>query len=300
VKKKFRLLGWLAVFSLFVVSAPAQSRIDNRGKCSGPIYNARDVTRRAQIRGQPDFRVIYEAFGRDVHARVSLDAVLCRSGQVTDIRVVESAPPNVGEFVAAAVSLIRFAPAELNWHTVSQRQKFEFSINDSGFFEEIDPATAAGRLLERLEIVGYRRMTAEQIRSWVKTRAGEPYDSDQIQRDLKAILATGYFNSSSTRVHTEDGVRGGVGVIFEVVELPLIKEMNFRGLKIDPSVLLQALDKELNLRTGVPFGVEASKKALALIKRVLTSNGQRASKVDLQTELVNATTINLTFVITND
>src|SRR6266513_4900763 len=107
MKKKLKLLGMLAISLLFAVNAPAQSRIDNRGKCSGPIYNARDVTRRARILEQPDFKAIYEAFGRDVHARVSLEAVLCRSGQVTDIRVVESTPPNVGEFVAAAVSLIR-------------------------------------------------------------------------------------------------------------------------------------------------------------------------------------------------
>jgi len=300
MKKKFNLLGWLAVFSLFAASAPAQSRINYGRKCSGPIYNARDVMRRARILKQPDFKAIYEAFGRDVHARVSLEAVLCRSGQVTDIRVVESAPTNVGEFVAGAVSLMRFTPAELNWHTVSQRQRFEFSINESGFFEEIHSRAAAGRLLERLEIIGNRRITARQILSWMKTQVGEPYDSEQIQRDLKAILATGYFNSSGTRVHTENGVQGGVDVIFEVFELPLIKEMNFRGLEIDRSVLLQALDKELNLRTGMPFGVEAMKQALALIKRVLASNGQRASKVDLQTELVDATTINLTFVITND
>jgi hypothetical protein len=299
MKRKFNLLGVLAVFSLFAAGAPAQSRIIDGGKCSGKIYSARDVTRRARIIEQPDFKAIYEAFGRDTHARVSLEAVLCRSGRATDIRVVESTPPNVGEFVAAAVSLIRFTPAELNWHTVSQRQKFEFSINADGV-KEISTADAVGREIERLEIVGNRRMTAEQIRAWVKTQVGEPYDYDQIQRDLKGILATGYFDSTGTRVYTEEGARGGFGVIFEVVELPLINELNFRGLKIDPSVLLQALDRELNLRTGVPFRVEAIKEALVVIKRVLASNGQRTSKVELQAERADAMTINLTFVITNE
>src|SRR5260370_31850082 len=161
MKKKFNVLGWLAVFSLLAAGAPAQSRIVDGRKCSGKIYGARDVTRRARILKQPDFKAIYEAFGRDVHARVSLEAVLCRSGQVTDIRVVESAPTNVGEFVASAVSLMHFAPAELNWHTVSQRQRFEFSINDSGSFEEIYPAAALGRFLERLEITGYLIMHSE-------------------------------------------------------------------------------------------------------------------------------------------
>src|SRR5258707_6761868 len=132
MKEKFNLLACLAVFSLFAASAPAQSRIDNRGKCSGPIYNARDVTRRARIIKQPDFKAIYEAFGPDVHARVTVEVVMCRSGRATDIRVIGSTQTNVREFVAAAVILMRFAPAELNWHTVSQRMRFEFSINEDG------------------------------------------------------------------------------------------------------------------------------------------------------------------------
>ncbi len=301
MKKKFNLLGLLAISLLFAVSAPAQSRIDYGGKCSGKIYNARDVTRRARIIEQPDFKAIYEAFGRDVHARVSLEAVLCRSGRVTDIRVVESAPPNVGEFVAAAVSLMRFAPAELNWHTVSQRQKFEFSINDDSDIKKIDPAAAAGRLLERLEVVGNRRLSAEQIRSWMKTQVGEPYNFDQVQRDLKAVLATGYFNNTTTRVYTEEGARGGVGVIFEVQELPLINEVKFEGLKIDQSVVLKALEKEqINLGTGAPFKVERMKDALRVIRLVLESSGQSVSKVDLQIEHVTAMTINVVFVITNE
>lgn len=298
MKKEFNLLGLLAVLSLFAASAPAQSGIIRGGNCSGKIYSARDVTRRARILEQPDFKAIYEAFGRDVHARVSLEAVLCRSGRVTDIRVVENAPPNVGEFVAAAVSLIRFAPAELNWHTVSQRQKFEFLINDDSDIKKIDPSAAVGRLLERLEIVGNRRITAKQIRSWMKTQVGEPYNFDQIKQDLNAILATGYFDKTATHVYTEEGARGGVGVIFEVVELPLISEVKFEGLKIDQSVVLKALEKEqINLRTGTPFKVEQMKAALRIIKQVAESNGQSISKVDLQIEHVTAMTINVIFVM---
>lgn len=301
MKKKFNLLGLLTVFSLFAASAPAQSRIIYGGKCSGKIYSARDVTRRARIIEQPNFNAIYEAFGRDVHARVSLEAVLCRSGRATDIRVVESAPPNVGEFVAAAVSLMRFAPAELNWHTVSQRQKFEFLINDDSDIKKIDPAAAAGRLLERLEIVGNRRISKQEILSWIKTQPGEPYNSDQIKRDLEAILATGFFDKTATRVYTEEGARRGVGVIFEMVELRLISAVKFEGLKIDQSVVLKALEKEqINLRTGTPFKGEQMEDALRIVKQVLESNGQGFSKVDLQIEHVTAMTINVIFVITNE
>ena len=277
--------------SLSVIAAPAQNRqSDDIQRCHGPIYTAKEVTRRARITKGPDFSVIYKAFGGDVHARVNLEAVLCRSGRITDIRIVESVPPKLAEFVVAAVSLMRFTPAEMNWHTVSQKQKFEFSINDDSDVKKIDPTAAAGR-----------RISAEQIRSWMKTRVGEPYDSDQIQRDLKAILATGIFNNNTTRVYTEEGARGGVGVIFELQELPVINEVKFDGLKVDVSVVLNTLEgKQFHLRMGMHYRMEQMKEALRVIKQALEASGQRVAKVDLKTELVNAMTINLTFVITND
>jgi hypothetical protein len=298
MKKKFNLLGWLAVLWLFAASAPGQSRITDGGKCSGKIYNAREVTRRARILKQPDFKVIYEAFGRDVNARVSLEAVLCRSGQATDIRVTASTPPNVGEFVVAAVSQIRFAPAELNWHTVSQRQKFEFSINQDGV-KEISTAEAAGRAVERLEIVGNRRLTEKQILAWIKTRPGDTYNSDQVTQDFNALLATGYFDKLRSRVTMEDGLRGGIGVTFFVVELPIIHEVRFVGLKqVDQSTILDALLKaHIDLRQGAVFDSAQGKLAVRAIQNLLASQGFPNAKVELQIENETANTLSLTFVI---
>jgi hypothetical protein len=288
----------LTLMSLYAFSTLAQ--IPDPQKCRGPIYSRKEVTKPAKMIDQPNFKALYEAFGNDVSGQVKLEAIFCRSGRITDIQVIDSQPPKIGEFVAAALSLVSFKPAELNWHTVSQRQEFEFSINQSGV-SEIDAAAAAGRLIEHVDIVGNRRITRNQILSWIKTRPGEPYNSDQIKRDLEAILATGVFDRSATRVYAEEGARSGVGVIFRVVELALIGEVKFEGLKIDQSVVLKALEKEqINLRTGVPFNFEQMKAALRIIKQVLESNGQSSSKVDLQIEHVTATTIKVIFVITNE
>jgi surface antigen-like variable number repeat protein len=298
MKKKLNLLGRLAVFALLAAGAPGQTRIIDRGKCSGKIFDAREVTRRARIIKQPDFKVIYEAFGRDVHARVSVDAVLCRSGQVTDIRVVQSTLPNVGEFVVAAVSQISFAPAELNWHTVSQRQRFEFSINEDGV-KEISQAGAAGRSIERVEIVGNRRLTAKQILAWIKTRPGDIYNSDQITRDFNAVLATGYFDKLKSRVTIEDGLRGGIDITFFVVELPLISEVKFDGLKqVDQSTILDSLLKaHIDVRKGLVFDSAQMKLAIRTITDLLASRGFPNAKVELQIENVDATTLSLTLVI---
>src|SRR5205807_6436919 len=81
------------VVSICVTVASAQTRDAN--KCRGLIYGVKEVTKRAKVQGEPNFNSLYEAFGRGVHAHVTLDAVLCRSGRVTDIQVTKSVPPEV-------------------------------------------------------------------------------------------------------------------------------------------------------------------------------------------------------------
>lgn len=283
------------IISLSVIYGQAQ----NAENCRGPIYTAKEVTRRAKITKPANFNVIYKAFGSDIHAHAVLDAVLCRSGHVTDIKVIEISPVKITEFIVAAVSEISFKPAEMNWHTVSQRQRFEFNINETGV-KGIDPAIAAGRLVESLDVMGNRRFTAQEIRSWIKTRPGEPYNAEQIQTDLLAILSKGYFDKTGTRVFTEDGVRGGVGVYFEVQELPMIGVVSFEGLKINPALVRQAWkDAQVNLQTGEPFTPETGKAAIRVLKQVLDSKALNYSKVDLRAEMSTSQTVNLIFVITN-
>ena len=60
---------------------------------------------------------------------------------------------------------------------------------------------------------------------------GDPYNEQQVQRDFQAILSLGFFDKTATRVLTEEGARGGVNVIFEVKELPIIRDLQFEGLK---------------------------------------------------------------------
>jgi hypothetical protein len=288
------------VLLLAVLAAPAQRGVSE--ECLGKIHGARDVTRRARILEGPDLSIITRVVEPNVRGVIVLDAVLCRSGRVTDIRIIEGLSPSVNEFTTAAVRLVRFVPAELRWHSVSQRIGFE--IHFGGNVPGIKVTTsvdAAGRLVESVNIIGHRRLTTKQILSWIQTRPGESYRLKQIERDLEAILATGHFDKTQTSVTTEDGTHGGVGVTFEVVELPLIAEIKFEGLKLDRSIVFDAWKKErVDLQSGDIYNVETIQAAVRVIKQVLNANGQRNSRVETRTENLTAMTVNLTFVITQD
>ncbi|HJZ83497.1 MAG TPA: POTRA domain-containing protein [Pyrinomonadaceae bacterium] len=274
------------------VSTPAQ----NIAKCSGRIYTRKQVTQPARITKPVDFNPIYRTFGNGLQAHVVVDAVLCRTGRVTDIKVVEISPPQIREFVVSAFSLISFKPAEMNWHTVSQRQTFEFSINESGI-SPIEATRASARVVEELDVMGNRRLTMQQIMSWIKTRPGENFNNEQIQKDLSAILATGYFNSLSTRVFIEDAVRGGVRVVFEVHELPLIAGVQFEGLKeSDRSRLIEELRKQnAGVQKGAPLDLAKVKKAEQVIRQFFEAQGWRDVTTEALFDNVSATEVTIIF-----
>ena len=296
-KKISGILFAVLISCVVAIAAKAQGG----SHCAGPIYDAKVVTRRARILQYPNTSVLNDvATQYGFHGTIKAEAVFCRSGHVTDIQVMPELPQNLDTFVRFTVFSTRFTPAELDFHSVSQRMKFEFSLNEVGNHEdEIDPANAEGRLIERVEVIGNRRLEDARIFDWIKTRPGDAYHQDQINRDFQAILNTHYFDKRQTRMRAEQGVRGGVAVILEVVEVPTINRITFQGLPIDPSSVLSKLDAQLKMRTGAPFQADDVQPAISLIKQLLESNRNHLTNVYVSTELLDAMTINVTFVITN-
>ncbi len=281
---------------LSLVTAQAQNA-NQKQTCGGPVYLGSELTHRAKITSRSNPSLTPEALAHGVHGRVVVEAILCRTGRVTDLRVVEGLPYGMTERALAAVLQTRFTPAEMNWHTVSQKIRFEFGFNERGV--GIGLNDAVGRLVEAIEIVGNRRFTAKEILRWVKTRPGDLLNVQQVSRDLETILATGYFNRASTRVSSEEGVRGGVAIIFETYELPLISEVKFEGLKdLSEAVISDAFLKEnIDVRKGAVCDPAKVRSAVRVIRNLLESKGKANANVEVHSENVTAFLVALTFVI---
>src|SRR5215211_1256289 len=114
-----------------------------------------------------------------------------------------------------------------------------------GYAQQTQPQ----RLVESVDIIGNRRLRKDDILYYIQTRPGDPYNVDQVQRDYQTLLSLTFFDKTATRVFTEDGARGGVNVIFEVKELPIIRDLTFDGLKsVQESDVLKAFRER---RVGV-------------------------------------------------
>ena len=134
------------------------------------------------------------------------------------------------------------------------------------------------RLVESVDITGNRRLRKDDVLYYVQTRAGDPFNEQQVQRDLQAILALGFFDKTSTRVLTEEGARGGVNVIFEVKELPIIRDLQFEGLKSVPEsdVLKAFRERRVGVSKESIYDPVKVRNATRVLKELLAAT--RSSK----------------------
>ena len=155
------------------------------------------------------------------------------------------------------------------------------------------------RLVESVDIQGNRRLRKDDILYYVQTRPGDPYNEQQVQRDLQAILALGFFDKTKTRVLTEDGARGGINVIFEVSELPIIRDLQFEGLKSVPEsdVLKAFRERRVGVSKESIYDPVKARNAIRVLKELLASHGHPNATIEQRREEVSNTSTALTFVI---
>ncbi len=80
--------------------------------------------------------------------------------------------------------------------------------------------------IERIRVMGNKRIESEAILALVDSKEGDEIDYNQFDKDLRAIFRMGYFDD--VRIEMEDGLRGKI-VTLRVVEKPSITKILFKG-----------------------------------------------------------------------
>lgn len=155
------------------------------------------------------------------------------------------------------------------------------------------------RVVESVDIQGNRRLRKDDILYYVQTRAGDTYNPDQVARDLQTILSLGFFDKVGTRVYTEEAPRGGLNVIFEVHELPIIRDIQFEGLKSVPEsdVLKTFRERRVGISKEAILDPVKLKTAERVLKELLSAKGHPNAVVTGNVEKVSQTSSAITFVI---
>src|SRR5215203_4082231 len=159
--------------------------------------------------------------------------------------------------------------------------------------------SAKQQIVESVDISGNRRLRDEDLLYYIKTRPGDVYDPAALERDLKELLSLNFFDKSFTRVLTNDGTRGGVNVIFSVQELPIVRDLQFTGLKAVPeSDILKAFrEKRVGISKEAVYDPVKARNATRILRELLASKGFPNATVEIKEEEVSATSIALTFEV---
>ncbi|MCB1024935.1 MAG: hypothetical protein KDB79_11120, partial [Acidobacteria bacterium] len=160
-------------------------------------------------------------------------------------------------------------------------------------------AVSKQQLVESVDIQGNRRLKDQDLLYYIKTRPGDTYDPKQLERDLKELLSFDWFDKTESRVLTQQGVRGGVDVIFEVKELPIIRDLQFEGSKaITESDILKAFrENRVGISKEAIYDPVKTRVAKRILREMLASKGYPNAKIEVRDEIVSATSVAITFDI---
>src|SRR5215510_8849267 len=160
-----------------------------------------------------------------------------------------------------------------------------------------NPQVGAEAVVDEVEIRGNRRIPKESILYYVQSKPLDRFDLALAQRDLQAILQMGLFDPLATKLFLEDGPRGGKIIIFQVKEYPIIRALEYRGMKsaTESEVLTRFKEKHVQVTKESTFDPAKTNGARLILRELLAEKGHPGAEVSVEVEDISATTVALIF-----
>ena len=153
------------------------------------------------------------------------------------------------------------------------------------------PGQAAAPIVERIEFEGNRRVRGETLQARIFTRAGDAYSEPVLRRDFQALWNTQYFEDIRLEVQDSPNRPNAKIVIFHLTERPIIRRIEYRGLKSlnESDVLDRFKDRKVSLSVESQFDPTKIKKAAVVIKELEAEHGRQFAVVKPTYEKIPAT-----------
>ncbi len=133
-------------------------------------------------------------------------------------------------------------------------------------------------IIENIEIRGTRRVPQDTVKFHIVSQKNTRFDPNVLRRDFKAIWAQGFFDD--VRVTLEDGKTGKI-IIFTVKEKPLIRNIEYKGLKsaTNTEVLDKFKEKKVGLGIETPFDPTKIQRAITVLTELLAEKGRQYAEI---------------------
>ena len=151
-------------------------------------------------------------------------------------------------------------------------------------------------IIENIEIRGTRRVPQDTVKFHIVSQKNTRFDPNVLRRDFKAIWAQGFFDD--VRITLEDGKTGKI-IIFTVKEKPLIRNIEYKGLKsaTNTEVLDKFKEKKVGLGIEVPFDPTKIQRAITVLTELLAEKGRQYAEIKYELTDVPPNSRLITFII---
>jgi outer membrane protein insertion porin family len=150
--------------------------------------------------------------------------------------------------------------------------------------------------IEDIVLDGNRRIPKDTILSRVYTRVGDIYDDAALQRDLRSLWNTGYFDD--VRIEREQGAKGWIIHIY-LREKPTIRTIEYKGLNaVSLSDVLERYKKlKVPLTQDSPYDPTKVTKARVVLQQLLAEHGRQFATINVQVQPIPPASVAVTFTI---
>ena len=152
-----------------------------------------------------------------------------------------------------------------------------FSLSEEGlenvlklverFSKELSLKISGLEKIADIQVRGAQRIESQAVLREVKSKAGDAYQQEKVDQDLRAIFKMGYF--SDVRVETET-VPEGRKIVFVVTERPFVKKFEFQGNK---ELKDEELRDQITLKPFAILNLNAVNDSLEKLKTFYQSKG---------------------------
>jgi outer membrane protein insertion porin family len=165
-----------------------------------------------------------------------------------------------------------------------------------GLFSIIAHAAPQAQIIENIDIVGNRRVPTETVKARIYTRVGDVYDEAALQRDLRSVWNSGYFED--VRMEREQSAKGWTIHIY-VREKPTIRTIEYHGLNaVSVSDVLERYKKaKVPLSVDSPYDPTKVIKAKVVLQQLLAEHGRQFATIAVQVQQVPPASVSVTFNI---
>ncbi len=126
-----------------------------------------------------------------------------------------------------------------------------------------------GLIVEAIRIEGNVSLDIDTVKFYLSTREGAPFDWTTAQLDFRALLNSDFFDNLKMR--WEPGTSGGVVIILELEERPLLRQIRIQGSdKVSQDNLLERMELlEMPVEIDRPIDRPAMRRAADVLTTML-------------------------------